>query len=338
MKCFAPKNNSRLASPKKMFTDWLLLVLPIKGVCDIIDAYAAAFSCKKRAQVHFARATIRTIAAVDNTRLAVSTGKTVWIFDLLQDRVLRTFQQRGVVTRMAGLNSNLLACAGNHKIKVWDVDSGQCWSTMSWHDRILDVRHMVGSTGGLVVNRDDGDLQVWDVLQKKLLHALARHAREVITVADKSQIATILDNNAIQVFDAVTGNLLHTLGALQVRLGLCELPNGMLAFTEREKSHISHLWLWQPGTVDIAKTHVDLPQISMIIQLIPAGDCMIVTRDYGGGNHLIDLQSGLCTRIKSPFYGVHKVSRAPYALCNDCAQIGEMVAVVDSAQTVHFYQ
>jgi hypothetical protein len=96
-----------------MFTDWLLRVLPIKGVCDIIDAYAAAFSCKKRAQVHFARATIRTIAAVDNTRLAVSTGKTVWIFDLLQDRVLRTLQQRGVVTRMAGLNSNLLACAGN---------------------------------------------------------------------------------------------------------------------------------------------------------------------------------------------------------------------------------
>jgi hypothetical protein len=197
---------------------------------------------------------------------------------------------------------------------------------------------MVGSTGGLVVNRDDGDLQVWDVLQKKLLHALARHAHHVIAIADKSQIATILNNNAIQVFDAVTGNLLHTLGALQVRLDLCELSNGMLAFTEREKSYISHLWLWQPGTVDITKTHVDLPQISMIIQLIPAGDCMIVTRDCGGGNRLIDLQSGLCARFKSPFYGVHKVSQSLYALCNDCAQIGEMVAAVDSAQTVHFYQ
>ena len=152
----------------------------------------------------------------------------------------------------------------------------------------------------------------------------------MIAGANQSQIATML-NGDIRVFDAVTGHTLHTVGSLQLRFGLCELANGMLAFLEQDMSKQFRLCLWRPGTVDITKTAVYLPPTTLSLQMLSAGDDMLITSDFAGTNHLIDVQHQI-------FKLLHCPSQDSHLLCNDCAKIGEMVAFVESSQDIHFYQ
>ena len=118
---------------------------------------------------------------------------------------------------------------------------------------------------------------------------------------------------------------------LQLRFGLCELANGMLAFLEQDMSKQFRLCLWQPGTVDITKTAVYLPPTTLSLQMLSAGDDMLITSDFAGTNHLIDVQHQI-------FKLLHCPSQDSHLLCNDCAKIGELVAFVESSQDIHFYQ
>ena len=306
----------------------LLRVIPVQDVCNIVQAYAAQFSARKVAGLHVhCDKPIQSIDVVSDTRLAVSCGKTVLVFDVTSSKVVRTIQQRGGVTRMACLNPNLLACAGKRKLKIWDLDSGRCWSTLTWHDSNLDVRTLLATDYGLGILRMYDDLEVWDVMTQKRIHTLGLRAHEV--ASNRSQIAAIFRED-MRIFDARTGSTLCVVAFTGLRFALCALFDGSFAFAEKSAPRFgirktSDLYVWNP--TQVVKTAVQIPP-TFTFGMVAVDDFVMVT--YGGAEYLVDLQKDLLEPGTLP--------RWEFAPGHNCAVVGNLVAFIHSKTDVYFYQ
>jgi hypothetical protein len=306
----------------------LLSVIPVPDVCNIVQAYAASFSGQPVPGLHIRCDTpIQAIESVSNTRLAVSCGKTVLIFDVTSSQMVRTIQQRGGVTCMTSMTPNLLACAGKRKLKIWDLDSGRCWSTLTWHESNLDVRALLATDHGLGILRMYDDLEVWDVLTHKRIHTLGLNAHEV--ASNRSQIAAIFRQD-MRLFDARTGATLCVLPFTGVRFALCALPESSWAFAELVEDgspwnvkKASELYVWRPQGV--AKTAVRLPPC-FTFEMVAVDDCVLTT--HHGEHHLVDLEQA--SRVQLP--------TREFTAGNGCAVVGDLVALIDSQTDVYFYQ
>ncbi|KAI9355979.1 quinon protein alcohol dehydrogenase-like superfamily [Zopfochytrium polystomum] len=71
-----------------------------------------------------------------------------------------------------GGEPKLVTASLDSKLKVWDIQTGECLKTLYGHER--DVRCVAADTLRIVSGSDDGALRVWDVESGKCLYSIGR--------------------------------------------------------------------------------------------------------------------------------------------------------------------
>jgi WD40 repeat protein len=76
----------------------------------------------------------------------------------------------------------IVSASDDHTIKVWDLASGQCTSTLEDHKGVVNSVHWSDKTKQLVSGSDDKTIKIWDLAAGQCLATLL-NSTEVKSVA-----------------------------------------------------------------------------------------------------------------------------------------------------------
>jgi hypothetical protein len=140
----------------------------------------------------------------------------------------------GLLERMAvASRAAVVAAAVEHRVVVWDTDSGRVLSTLAHDATVLSLT--VSPDGRTVAVGDGRWIKVWDTATGRLVRTLAGHTENVAAVAfspDGKLLASAGAGQEVRLWDAATGRgLSSTTGHTSGINGLVFSPDSKLLAT-----------------------------------------------------------------------------------------------------------
>jgi hypothetical protein len=153
-------------------------------------------------------------------------------------RLLHTLDERALEVAFHP-SGTLLASAGNGRVRLWDVTTGQCVATLLGHrDEVSSVAFSPDGTR-LATGSFDQTVKVWDVATGQLLRTLAGHSQGIWGVAfspDGLRLASAGQEQAVRIWDARP--LTPALQVEREALGLLDYYLGQPMLKDQAADHI----------------------------------------------------------------------------------------------------
>ncbi len=192
-------------------------------------------------------------------------------------------------------DGKLLASAGEDTtVKLWEVESQRLVHTLKGHEDYINAvafspdGKWLASAGGLPPNiypenENDSAIRIWEVKTGKLVHTLAKHRSDVLSLAfhpHGNLLASAGSDSAIILWEVLSGK---EKSALRIDSDLYEIafsPDGeMLASSSWDSARGGLITLWQLRTGKAIKTLLDDEDLALALAFASNGQILI-----SGGN------------------------------------------------------
>ncbi|MGK7934229.1 MAG: WD40 repeat domain-containing protein, partial [Xenococcaceae cyanobacterium] len=125
-----------------------------------------------------------------------------------------TLRTRSASKTSGSLRDRPFLASGSHKIKLWDLQTGEPWLTLFGHKQWVYALAIAPDGQTLVSGSEDKTIRIWHLSQGDLLQTLTGHQAAVKVMAlapDGQTIVSGSDDRTIKLWDVKTGKLLRTL-------------------------------------------------------------------------------------------------------------------------------
>ena len=120
--------------------------------------------------------------------------------------------------------------SGSHKIKLWDLQTGESWLTLFGHKQWVYSLAIANDAQTIVSGSDDRTIKLWDVKTGKLLRTLSGHTGSICSLAidpDCQYLVSGSEDKTLKIWHWESGELRQTLlGHEQTVRTLAIHPNG----------------------------------------------------------------------------------------------------------------
>jgi hypothetical protein len=144
-----------------------------------------------------------------------------------------------------------LSCAGDGKIKSWDIVSGHCLSTLAGHNSAPHHVALLPDQQRAISAGYDTTLRLWSLETGECLATLQGHGRCVNSVQitpDGRYAISGSDDKTVKIWDLETGACIGTLeGHLHEVFSVAISPDGTLAASTGFIDYTIRLWDWKTG-------------------------------------------------------------------------------------------
>lgn len=184
----------------------------------------------------------------DGSRLAVSGGRPIKIWEVASGQLLLTFESQGDDDSFSiafSPDGKWLADSGHDgRVRLWDVASGQVARTLA-HGTSNDVHDLAFSPDGrwLVTVGTDYAVRLWDMASGQLLQTMT-HSNGLYGVAfspDGSMVASASCDRTVRLWDAASGKMLVSLRHGDEVTALAFSPDGRLLVSA---DYLENIYLW----------------------------------------------------------------------------------------------
>lgn len=165
-------------------------------------------------QATLASAALGVAWSADGTKLAVTNGSNVQLWDVKEAKSVATLPSGGSVTRLIWSHkANRIIGMSSTQLFVWDVSTPEA--------KLLHTINAGGTTPpvwtpgrAILSGMGTNKLTLWDLTSGKQLRSLEGHTSSIVAAAwsrDGKHIATGGYDNTARIWEASSGKLLHTL-------------------------------------------------------------------------------------------------------------------------------
>lgn len=301
--------------------------LLVRDVCTIVDQYNAKFRGRLSFEFNWCIPPITSLAVMGTRLVAVGClDDTVRIWDLWRGECVKAIKHPNVWLTVA-INSELLACASNTDIRIWDVVEGRLLCRLP----MLRVRSLVATVSGLaIISAPEKFLEIWKVEEQNLVHYLGSKAEHLCALSEGRQVAaTFLDGSA-RVFDAMTGQCVAKIIGIGVCCQLLGVSSGRVALCTE-----TQVCVWDPNK-RFPTTFIDVPSgfIYLVQALCMLDNETLVSMSLAGVWHAWDVITGARLDASNlPRFEKQRVS----LWCGKILMIGSAMAFIGD-QRVSIYQ
>jgi WD40 repeat protein len=257
----------------------------VRDVCTIVNQYNAKFRGKLSFEFNWCIPPITSLAVMGTRLVAVGClDDTVRIWDLWRGECVRTIKHPNVWLTLA-INTELLACASNTDIRIWDVVGGRLLCRLP----MLRVRSLVATVNGLaIISAPEKFLEIWHVEKQNLVHYLGSKAEHLCALSEGRQVAaTFLDGSA-RVFDAMTGQCVAKMIGIGACCQLLGVSSGRVALCTG-----TQVCVWDPNK-RFPTTFIDVPSgfMDLVQALCMLDNETLVSMSLAGVWHAWDVITG----------------------------------------------
>ena len=148
---------------------------------------------------------INCLETIDDNRFASgSQDKTIIIWDAKNFVLLKTLNTNSTygVFSLKSLTLNRLASGSYQEIKIWNIESGECLQTLSYHSsNICGLVYL--PNGNLVSCSDDAAIHVWELPKSGYIKSLNGHSGRItcVLLLRNGHLAIGSYDNAIEIWN-----------------------------------------------------------------------------------------------------------------------------------------